>query len=243
MTRHLLLWLFLLSMPLAAMAQVSISGHVKDARTNEPLIGVSVVQKANPSVGTITDLDGNFVLEVSVPTELSFSYIGYKTQDVVVKDNRALTVALAENMEVLDEVVVVGYGTQKKVNLTGSVSQVKMDNIAKDRPVTSIAEALMGNVPGLSLSNNSGEPGAGYDFKIRGTSSINGGSPLILVDGVSIDISSLNPNDIESVSVLKDASAAAVYGARSLWSHLDHYQKICQRDQTDHQLLGQTYYE
>lgn len=215
MTRHLLLWLFLLSMPLAAMAQVSISGHVKDARTNEPLIGVSVVQKANPSVGTITDLDGNFVLEVSVPTELSFSYIGYKTQDVVVKDNRALTVALAENMEVLDEVVVVGYGTQKKVNLTGSVSQVKMDNIAKDRPVTSIAEALMGNVPGLSLSNNSGEPGAGYDFKIRGTSSINGGSPLILVDGVSIDISSLNPNDIESVSVLKDASAAAVYGARA----------------------------
>lgn len=215
MAKHLLLWLFLLSMPLSAMAQVSISGHVKDARTNEPLIGVSVVQKSNPSVGTITDLDGNFVLEVSVPTELSFSYIGYKTQDVAVKDARELTVTLVENTEVLDEVVVVGYGTQKKVNLTGSVSQVKMDDIAKDRPVTSIAEALMGNVPGLSLSNNSGEPGSGYDFQIRGTSSINGGSPLILVDGVSIDISSLNPNDIESVSVLKDASAAAVYGARA----------------------------
>lgn len=215
MAKHLLLWLFLLSMPLSAMAQVSISGHVKDARTNEPLIGVSVVQKSNPSVGTITDLDGNFVLEVSVPTELSFSYIGYKTQDVAVKDTRELTVTLVENTEVLDEVVVVGYGTQKKVNLTGSVSQVKMDDIAKDRPVTSIAEALMGNVPGLSLSNNSGEPGSGYDFQIRGTSSINGGSPLILVDGVSIDISSLNPNDIESVSVLKDASAAAVYGARA----------------------------
>ena len=174
-----------------------------------------MVLKGNTTVGTISDLDGNFKLDVPASSTLIFSYIGYATQEIAIEGRKNLQVAMAEDSETLDEVVVVGYGTQKKVNLTGSVSQVKMDEIAANRPVNSIADALMGNVPGLTLSGNSGEPGSGYDFKIRGTSSINGGDPLILVDGIAIDISSLNPNDIESVSVLKDASAAAIYGARA----------------------------
>lgn len=216
MLKHLCMtFLFLLLLPVAASAQNAMTGHVKDARTNEPLIGVSVVLKGNTTVGTISDLDGNFKLDVPASSTLIFSYIGYATQEIAVEGRKNLQVAMAEDSETLDEVVVVGYGTQKKVNLTGSVSQVKMDEIAANRPVNSIADALMGNVPGLTLSGNTGEPGSGYDFQIRGTSSINGGSPLILVDGISIDISSLNPNDIESVSVLKDASAAAVYGARA----------------------------
>lgn len=208
------LWaLFLL--PSMVNAQNVLKGHVADARTSDPLIGVSVMLKENSSVGTITDLDGNFELNVPGSSTLVFSYIGYATKEVKVDGATTLEVLLSEDTEILDEVVVVGYGTQKKVNLTGSVSQVKMDEIAGNRPVNSIADALMGNVPGLVLSGNSGEPGSNYNFQIRGTSSINGGSPLILVDGISMDISSLNPNDIESVSVLKDASAAAVYGARA----------------------------
>lgn len=208
------LWaLFLL--PSMVNAQNVLKGHVADARTSDPLIGVSVMLKENSSVGTITDLDGNFELNVSGSSTLVFSYIGYATKEVKVDGATTLEVLLSEDTEILDEVVVVGYGTQKKVNLTGSVSQVKMDDIAANRPVNSIADALMGNVPGLVLSGNSGEPGSNYNFQIRGTSSINGGSPLILVDGISMDISALNPNDIESVSVLKDASAAAVYGARA----------------------------
>lgn len=216
MLKHVCIaFLILLMLPMAISAQNVLTGHVKDARTNEPLIGVSVVLKGNTTVGTISDLDGNFKLDVPASSTLIFSYIGYATQEIAIEGRKNLQVAMAEDSETLDEVVVVGYGTQKKVNLTGSVSQVKMDEIAANRPVNSIADALMGNVPGLTLSGNSGEPGSGYDFKIRGTSSINGGEPLILVDGIAIDISSLNPNDIESVSVLKDASAAAIYGARA----------------------------
>lgn len=216
MLKHVCIaFLILILLPVAASAQNVLRGQVTDARTGDPLVGVTVVLKGNTTTGTVTDLDGNFQLDVPASATLLFSYIGYLPQEVVVKGRQLLNVVMTEDTKTLDEVVVVGYGTQKKVNLTGSVSQVKMDDIAANRPVNSIADALMGNVPGLTLSGNSGEPGSGYDFKIRGTSSINGGSPLILVDGISIDISALNPNDIESVSVLKDASAAAIYGARA----------------------------
>lgn len=211
----LFLILFLLPFSIRAQEVLTVTGQVKDAKTDEPLIGVNIILKENVSVGTVSDLDGNFTLKVPAKAVLVISSIGYVTKEVPVNGQAHIGVTLTEDAEVLDEVVVVGYGTQKKVNLTGSVSQVKMEEIAANRPVNSIADALMGNVPGLVLSGNTGEPGSGYDFRIRGTSSINGGSPLILVDGISIDISSLNPNDIESVSVLKDASAAAIYGARA----------------------------
>jgi len=208
-------FLILFLLPFAAMAQNAITGHVKDARTNEPLIGVNIVMKGNTSIGTISDIDGNFTLNVSGSSVLVFTYMGYTTQEVAVENRTTINVSLAENDLTLNEIVVVGYGSQKKVNLTGAVSSVKMEEIAGDRPVSSIADALLGNVPGLVLSNNSGEPGSGYDFQIRGTSSINGGSPLVLVDNIAMDVSTINPDDIESVSVLKDASAAAIYGARA----------------------------
>lgn len=211
----LLILCFLLPTVLWAQNEKTVTGHVKDQKTDEPLIGVSITLKSNASAGTVTDFDGNFSLKVSPEATLVFSYVGYTSKEIPVGNQTNIEVALSEDSEVLSEVVVVGYGSQKKVNLTGSVSQVKMDEIAGNRPVNSIADALMGNVPGLVLSGNSGEPGSGYNFQIRGTSSINGGSPLILVDGISMDISSINPNDIESVSVLKDASAAAIYGARA----------------------------
>lgn len=216
MVKHSILMIVILFLlPFTAVAQNVVTGHVKDARTNEPLIGVNIVVKGNTSLGTISDMDGNFKLNTSGTSVLIFTSIGYVTQEVTVNNRTNVTVGMSEDSQALDEVVVVGYGSQKKVNLTGSVSSVKMDEVVGNRPVNSIADALIGNVPGLVLSNNSGEPGAGYDFQIRGTSSINGGSPLILVDNIAMDISTINPDDIESVSVLKDASAAAIYGARA----------------------------
>ncbi len=217
-TKTKLLTLVCLLLPTIVLAQSiqTLTGRVTDEKTGEPLIGVNVVLKGDSSKGAITDIDGNFSIS-NVPSDavIVFSNIGCVTKEVPVNGNRTLDVTLEEDTELLDEIVVVGYGTQKKVNLTGSVSQVKMDDIVGNRPVTSIADALMGNVPGLVLSGNTGEPGSGFNYQIRGTSSINGGSPLILVDGISMDISALNPNDIESVSVLKDASASAIYGARA----------------------------
>ena len=217
-TKTKLLTLVFLLLPAMMLAQSiqTLTGRVTDQKTGEPLIGVNAVLKGDSSKGTITDVDGNFSLS-NVPSDavVIFSNIGCVTKEVPVNGKQHLDVTLEEDTQLLDEIVVVGYGTQKKVNLTGSVAQVKMDDIVGNRPVTSIADALMGNVPGLVLSGNTGEPGSGFDYQIRGTSSINGGSPLILVDGISMDISSLNPNDIESVSVLKDASASAIYGARA----------------------------
>lgn len=217
-TKVKLLLLSLLLLPTLVFGQTvqTLTGRVTDEKTGEPLVGVNVMLKGNGSIGAITDVDGIYTLK-NVPADavLVFSNIGSETREVAVGGKSVLDVVLAEDTQLLEETVVVGYGTQKKVNLTGAVAQVKMDEIVGNRPVTSIADALLGNVPGLVLSGNTGEPGSGYNFQIRGTSSINGGSPLILVDGISMDISSLNPNDIESISVLKDASASAIYGARA----------------------------
>lgn len=209
--------LALLALPALLWAQNTrtLTGSVKDAKTNDPMVGVTVISKNNNAVGTITGMDGSFTLRVASDDVLVFTSIGYETVEEPVNGRTSISVVMREASELLDDVVVVGYGVQKKVNLTGSVSQVSMDEVVGDRAVTSIADALAGHVPGLIISGNTGEPGSGDNFQIRGTSSINGGSPLILVDGISMDISALNPQDIESVSVLKDASASAIYGARA----------------------------
>lgn len=144
---------------------------------------------------------------------LVVSYVGYLSQEVV-WNGLPLQITLAEDTQMLDDVVVVGFGTQKKVDLTGAVSQVKMADVLGDRPVINAAAALQGAMPGLVVSGASG-PGQQKSFNIRGTLSINGGSPLVLIDNVEGDLSALNPDDIESVSVLKDASSAAIYGARA----------------------------
>ena len=179
----------------------------------EPVVGASVLVKGTLN-GTISDVDGRFSLKHVRPGSiLVVSYVGYLSQEIV-WDGTTLRITLAKDTQMLDDVVVVGFGTQKKVDLTGAVSQVKMADVLGDRPVINAAAALQGAMPGLVVSGASG-PGQQKSFNIRGTLSINGGSPLVLIDNVEGDLSALNPDDIESVSVLKDASSAAIYGARA----------------------------
>ena len=188
------------------------TGIVKD-RAGEAVIGASVVVKGT-SKGTITGLDGDFSLpNVSKGDILQISFVGYVTLEVK-WNGTPLNIILEEDTQNLEEVVVVGFGTQKKENLTGSVSQVKMDEVLGNRPIINAAAALQGAMPGLKVGGGSG-PGQAKSFNVRGTLSINGGSPLVLIDNVEGDISMLNPEDIESVSVLKDAASAAIYGARA----------------------------
>lgn len=189
------------------------TGVVKDA-TGETVIGASVMVKGTTN-GTITGLDGDFSIpNVDNGAIIQISFVGYITQEV--KWNGApLNVVLKDDTKTLDEVVVVGYGTQKKVNLTGSVAMADGD-VLQDRPISNIAQGLQGAIPNLNITFDSGNPNATTKFNIRGTTSLNGGSALVLVDGVETsDLSLLNPQDIENVSVLKDASSAAVYGARA----------------------------
>ena len=193
--------------------QNKVTGIVKDAN-GEPVIGANVIVKGQ-STGTITDIDGRFVLDTPKDAVLQITYIGYVSQEVKVSGKKELNVVLKEDTETLEEVVVVGYGVQKKANLTGAVSSVKMDEILGDRPVTSVSNVLMGAMPGLQVTGTSGQPGAEMSFNIRGVNSINEGAPLVLVDNVEMDINMLDPNDIESISVLKDAASSAIYGARA----------------------------
>lgn len=201
--------------------QIKVSGTVSDAMG--PVIGVSVVEKGNTSNGTITDVNGNFSLSVPSGATLLISYIGYKAQEVQAVAGRVIDVTLKENTEMLDEVVVVGFGTQKKVNLTGSVGIATAKEL-ESRPVTSAVQALQGLVPGLKISTNTGELDKNMGISIRGTGTIgkdaNGksyssGSPLILIDGMEGDLNTVNPQDIENISVLKDAAASSIYGSRA----------------------------
>lgn len=192
---------------------VHLTGVVKDA-SGEPIIGANIVVRGT-TTGTITDLDGKFTLDTPSDAQLVVTYIGYLEQTIPVGGRNTLSVVMKEDTKTLDEVVVVGYGSQKKVNLTGAVSSVKMDEVMGNRPVTTVSNALMGTMPGLQITASSGAPGSALNFNVRGVNSINGGSPLVLVDNVEMDINMLDPNDIESVSVLKDAASSAIYGARA----------------------------
>ena len=211
-----LIWVCAL-FPLGAAAQGSfnVSGEVVDKTSGEPLIGVTVIEKSNPTKGTSTDFDGKFNLTVSSgDVVLSFSYVGYASLELKAKDANG-TVQMEESSTLLNEVVVVGYGTQKKVNLSGAVSSINGDEISS-RPASDALSALQGQVPGLQVLRSSGQPGSETSgMRIRGFSSANATSTLVLVDGVESDMTLLNPNDIESVSVLKDAAACAIYGARA----------------------------
>lgn len=187
-------------------------GVVKDNQ-GETVIGASVVVKGSTN-GTITGLDGDFTLNnVKRGDVIQISYIGYVSQEVVWQGT-PLSITLKEDSQTLEEVVVVGFGSQKKANLTGSVSQVKMDDVLGERPVTNVKNALQGSMPGLMVSGGA-SPGEAKSFNIRGTVSINGMNPLVLIDNVEGDIDLLNPEDIESVTVLKDAASSAIYGARA----------------------------
>ncbi|GGB96573.1 SusC/RagA family TonB-linked outer membrane protein [Dyadobacter sediminis] len=192
-----------------------VSGKVNDAATSEGLPGVNVVIKGSQT-GTVTDANGSYSLDI--PEEgavLVFSYVGYLSQEVDAGTKSVIDVQLAADSKSLSEVVVVGYGTQKKVNLTGAVDQVGQE-VLQNRPITNIAQGLVGAVPNLNLRMLDGKPTQSPSFNIRGTTSIGqGGSALVLIDGVEGDPRVLNPNDIESISVLKDAASASIYGARA----------------------------
>ncbi len=190
----------------------TIHGVVSDEK-GEPIIGASV-QENGTNRATVTDLDGRFSLKVAYNATLTVSYIGYSSQQMKVGQRKTLDIMLRENAKVLDELVVVGYGKQKKLTMTGAVAAVSGD-VLNNRPIGNIAQGLQGVVPNLNITFNSGQPSAGAGINIRGNTSLNGGSALVLIDGVEGDISMLNPQDVESVSVLKDASSAAIYGARA----------------------------
>lgn len=191
----------------------TISGIVISAADAEPLIGVSVLIKGT-SVGTITDFDGNYSISARDGEVLVFSYIGYKNQEITVTNQTVLNVSLAEDSEVLDEVVVVGYGVQKKKLVTGATVQVKGESLQKLN-TTSPLQAMQGQTPGMNIASTSGQPGADMKVTIRGLGTVGNASPLYLIDGIGGDISTLNPADIESIDVLKDAASAAIYGAQA----------------------------
>lgn len=208
----------LLSLSAFAQERQKVVGTV--TAEGEPLIGVAVYEKDVPSNGTITDMDGNYALTLKgANAVLVFQYVGYGKQEISVNGLSRINVSLSQDSEMLDEVVVVGYGTQKKVNVTGSVGVADMKEL-EERPVANIDQALQGVVPGLNLTvnNNGGRLDNAMSIDVRGLGTIGTGSsssPLILIDGVEGNLSTLNPNDIESISVLKDVASASIYGARA----------------------------
>ncbi len=197
--------------------QIIITGKVIDSQTGQPMPGVNIVVKGT-RIGTISDSDGKYSLSVTdLRGTLVFSFIGYSTQEIDIEGKTYIDVELADETAQLSEVVVVGFGTQKKVNLSGAVDQVSAVEL-KSRPITNISQGLQGMVPNLNIDFVSGEPGKAADINIRGITSINEGEPMILIDGVpseAMDLNRLSPEDIQSISILKDASSAAIYGARA----------------------------
>lgn len=212
--KHLFLLLTLLSFSLTALAQQKVTGKVKDS-SGEPVIGASVVVKGNNTMGTITDFDGNFMLDVPAKSVLVISYIGYVTQEVPTAGKNSLEIVLKEDTKTLDEVVVIGYGTQRKGDVTSSVASVKADNFVKGG-VKDVGQLIQGKVAGLAITNPNGDPTGSTQIRLRGTNTIGGANtaPLVLIDGIPGELGTVAPEDVESVDVLKDGSAAAIYGTR-----------------------------
>jgi len=209
----LMLCLFFVTVSISAYAQQTVTGKVVD-EGGLPLPGVSVVIKGT-TTGTVTGIDGDFsVPNVSSEARLVFSFVGMTSQEIAVGNQTSVNITLETSSIGLDEVIAVGYGTQKKANLTGSVAMVTAEQL-ENRPIIAAGQGLQGVIPNLNISIRNGDPTRTADFNVRGFESINGGSPLILIDGVPGNMDKINPNDIESVTVLKDAAAAAVYGARA----------------------------
>lgn len=205
--------LFLLVCTCVLHAQnIQVTGTVKDGTTNEPLIGASVMLKGT-SNGTMTNVNGDFSINLPLQSTISVAYIGYRTQEVVVQDQNALDIKLQPNDAILDEVIVIGYGTAKKRDLTGSIASISAEDLA-NKPSSNALASLSGKVSGVQVINT-GRAGQDPEIRIRGTNSINGYTPLYVVDGLFTDnISFLNPSDIESMEILKDPSSLAIFGVR-----------------------------
>lgn len=214
MKKHQLLLLFLIITSFG-FSQKRISGRVTDT-TNEPIPGVSVAILGT-TTGVITDFDGKYEINAQATQELKFSYLGYVTQTILVGDTAIINITLEEDLQSLDEVVIVGFGKQKKINLSGAVNSVSVDQLST-RPVSNITQGMQGVSPGLNIDFTNGAPGSNPKINVRGFTSINGGEPLILIDNIPSDVSYLNqiaPEDIENISVLKDAASSAIYGSRA----------------------------
>lgn len=217
--KHYLLFLlaslFLLTDVVWAQTSVTVSGVVTD-ENGETLPGVSVVE-AGTTNGVLTDLSGHYTLKTtSARPSISFSYIGYETATLLLNGRTKLDVQMKVETKVLDEVVVIGYGTQKKVNLTGSVTSINFADQTEGRPIMSVSSALSGLAAGMNVTQGSGQPGSdGATIRVRGNGTFNTNSPLVLVDGIEWSMDNVNPNDIESISVLKDAASTAIYGTRA----------------------------
>ena len=227
-------WLLFTCMWVASLGifaqSITVKGTVTDD-TGMSVIGATVILEGNSAIGTVTDIDGNYLLNnVSSNGSLQISYVGMKTQIVPVDGRSIINVTMTTDTELLEEVVVVGYGTQKKENLTGAVG-VANQEVLQDRPITNLGQGLQGVIPNLQVTQSNFSPGLGSSFNIRGFTSLNGGGPLILVDGVVQDPNLLNPNDVESVTVLKDAASAAIYGARAAYGVILITTKSGSRDQ------------
>ena len=195
--------------------QIVVSGVVTDAN-NEPLIGANVTVKNVPGLGAITNIDGKYTIKMQPYNRLVFSYIGYETQEILVKEEHTVNVVMKENKETaLDEVVITATGAQKKLTVTGAVTTVNVDRL-KASPSGSISNSLAGNVAGVIARQTTGQPGKNVsEFWIRGISTFGAGAgALVLVDGFERDMNELNYEDIESFTVLKDASETAIYGSR-----------------------------
>jgi TonB-linked SusC/RagA family outer membrane protein len=190
-----------------------VTGTVTDVNTSEVLPGVSIQVKGT-TLGVITDIDGRFTIRVSSADILIFSYVGYLDEEVPVGDQTEVTMKMVPDIIGLDEVVVVGYGVQKKKLVTGATVQVKNEDLVKNN-VTRIESALQGFTPGMTLIKRSGQPGSDFNITIRGMGSVNGNDPLVLIDGVPGSLTTLNPSDVETVDILKDAASAAIYGSRA----------------------------
>lgn len=214
--RMLMLMLALLLAPARPWAQnPTVTGQISD-EYGEPIIGATVVEKANPANGTITDIDGNFTLRVPAAATLRITHIGYKPVDIKANPRNPLSITLTENREMLDEVVVVGYGEMRRSDLTGSVASISTDAIVKGGNNNAVG-AMQGALPGVQIQRSNNKPGGDYSILIRGLNTISGSTaPLIVVDGVpGASLSNINPDDIEKIDILKDASSTAIYGSRA----------------------------
>ena len=214
--------LFMTLLPLQALAQNKVSGTVLDEATGDPVIGATVKIKGT-GTGVVTDFDGNFSIDASVGQTLEISYVGYITQTLKVTKGGRYEIRLSEDTHTLEQVVVVGYGTMKRSDLTGAVSSINEAQI-KQGVNTSVEQAMQGRIAGVQVTQNSGAPGGGISVQVRGINSFNGNEPLYVVDGIAMSgqtsdntsvLSSINPSDITSIEVLKDASATAIYGSRA----------------------------
>ena len=202
---------------------ITVTGVVSD--NFGPVAGATVIEKGNTGNGTVTDLDGKFSLKVQEGATIVVTFIGYTTQEIKAQAGAPLQISLKEDSQALEEVVVVGFGTQKKANLTGSLTTVDMDELVANRPITTVSDVLQGSVPGLVVSSGGNAPGTSKSFQMRGAYSVgiknsdgsygNTVAPLVLIDNVEGSMDMLNPEDIESVTVLKDAASTAIYGARA----------------------------